>query len=139
VDPATACNRFAAARVARLSTVTAACGPHVVPCTFVLRPDGDHDVVGIAIDDVKPKTTLAVRRLDHLRANPAASVLVDHYAEDWATLWWVRADGTARILESGAEYEHTLDLLAMKHPQYVDRRPPGAVIAIDITSWRSWP
>jgi PPOX class probable F420-dependent enzyme len=134
VDLATMRSRVAAARVGRLATVTPDGRPHLVPCCFAL----DGDVVVSAVD-AKPKSTLALRRLDNLRAHPAAALLVDHYAEDWATLWWVRVDGTGRVLEDGAERDAALAVLAAKYEQYRRDPPPGAVIAIDASSWRAWP
>lgn len=126
--------RVAAARVGRLATVTPAGEPHVVPCCFVL--DGDTILSAV---DAKPKSTLALRRLDNLRARPRAALLVDHYDDDWATLWWVRADGDGRVIDAGAERERALDLLAAKYRQYRIRRPPGAVLAVTVTRWRAWP
>jgi len=121
-------------RVGRLATVTAEGHPHVVPCCYALVGD----VIYSAVDH-KPKSTLALRRLANLRANPHASLVVDHYADDWSQLWWVRVDATARIVESGAEYEDALDALAAKYPQYAETRPEGAVIALDLTKWTAWP
>ena len=46
--------------------------------------------------DHKPKRSRALQRLENIAANPAVSLLVDDYAEDWSKLWWVRADGTAQ-------------------------------------------
>ena len=126
--------RLVEARSAVLSTVTADGRPHAVPCCFFLKGD----VVYSAID-AKPKSTLALRRLDNLAANPAACLLVDCYDDDWSKLWWIRVDGTARVLVDGDERDHALDLLAVKYPQYQATRPPGPVIAIDITAWRAWP
>jgi len=126
--------RVASARVGRLATVTTSGRPHVVPCCFAL----DGDVVVSAVD-AKPKSTLALRRLDNLRAHPAASLLVDHYAEDWATLWWVRLDGTGRVVEDGAERDAALALLAAKYEQYRRDPPPGPVVALEVTAWRAWP
>jgi PPOX class probable F420-dependent enzyme len=122
--------RLSEARVGRLATVRADGRPHVVPYCFVL----DGDAVVTAVDDAKAKTTLHLQRLDNIGANSAASVLVDHYDEDWSQLWWVRVDGDATV--SGDQ--HAIDLLQDKYPQYRDRRPPGPVIRIEITSWRGW-
>lgn len=119
--------------MARLATVTRDGHPHLVPCTFVL----DGGLVHTAVD-AKPKSTLALRRLDNLRAHPAVSMLVDHYDDDWSTLWWVRVDGAARIVEDGPERERALDLLAAKYPQYRTARPPGPVITVEIERWRRW-
>ena|SRR6266545_1134540 len=129
--------RVTEAPVGRLATVTPGGAPHVVPCCFVLASAEDGDVVYSAVD-AKPKSTLALRRLDNLRSNPAAALLVDHYDDDWSTLWWIRLDGQGRVLESGPEHTRALDLLAAKYHQYRAHRPPGAVIALDITACRSW-
>lgn len=126
--------RVDAARVGRLGTVTPDGRPHVVPCCFVRHEDAIWSAV-----DAKPKTTLALQRLDNLRSDPSVSLLVDHYEEDWERLWWIRLDGAARVLVDGAEREQALDALAGKYPQYVARRPPGAVIAMAVARWRSWP
>jgi PPOX class probable F420-dependent enzyme len=125
--------RVVAARVGRLGTVTAQGRPHLVPCCFAL----DGQVVYSAVDG-KPKSTLALRRLDNLRANPAVSLLVDHYSDDWSELWWVRVDGRGRVLDEGVEHRWALDVLAAKYVQYRENRPPGAVVAVDIDTWRSW-
>ncbi len=126
--------RFAAARVARLATVDADGQPHLVPIVFVVAGDRLYTVV-----DGKPKRTTALRRLANVAANPKVSVLVDHYADDWRELWWVRADGTARIVPiDSAEGRTALRLLTERYPQYAETVPPGPVLAIDIARWVSW-
>jgi PPOX class probable F420-dependent enzyme len=130
--------RLAEARVARLATADSEGRPHVVPICFAL--DGNHLYSAV---DHKPKRSPDLRRLDNLRANPSASVMVDHYAEDWGQLWWVRADGTATVLdpeddEVGEERGRAVALLADKYEQYVGRAPGGAVISLALRSWRSW-
>lgn len=123
------------ARVAVLATITPDGNPHLVPCCFVL----DGDTIYSAVDDVKPKSTLALRRLENVRSNPAVSLLVHHYAEDWSTLWWVRVDGTGRIVEDQAERGEALGLLVAKYERYREVPPPGQVLAVDIERWRWWP
>ena len=39
------------------------------------------------------------------RGEPRAALVVDHYADDWTELWWVRVDASARILGAGPEFE----------------------------------
>jgi PPOX class probable F420-dependent enzyme len=129
LPPATAEERFAHARVGRLATVTAHGRPHIVPVCFAL-----HERVVYSAVDAKPKTTSALARLDNVRATARASLLVDHYEDDWANLWWVRVDGVAEIVES----ERALDALAGKYEQYRAARPDGPVIAITPERWRSW-
>jgi len=127
-------DRVAGARVARLATVTPDGRPHVVPCCFVLVGDTFYSAV-----DGKPKSTLALQRLANVAATPAASLLVDHYDDDWSTLWWVRVDGSARIVGDADERAVALHHLRARYPQYQEVPPPGDVLAIDATRWRSWP
>ncbi len=135
IGPAAARVLVARARVGRLGTVTADGRPHLVPCCFAVVGDTIVSVV-----DGKPKSTGQLRRLDNIRAQPAASLLVDFYSDSWSQLWWVRIDGRARVLESGDEYETGVDTLVEKYPQYRADRPTGALVVIDIdrvTGWRS--
>jgi PPOX class probable F420-dependent enzyme len=134
VQPADARARFAAARVARLATVGGG-RPHLVPIVFAL----DGDTVYSAIDDAKPKATLRLRRLTNIAANPAVTLLADHYEDDWSALWWVRADGTARVIEPAEpEAARARGLLAARYAQYRDAPPPGPVIAVAVERWSGW-
>ena len=121
--------RFAHARIGRLATVTAAGRPHIVPVCFAL-----HDGVVYTAVDAKPKATTALARLDNVRASGRASLIVDHYEEDWTQLWWVRVEGPAEVLQSAP----AIDALAAKYEQYREARPDGPVIAIAPERWRSW-
>ncbi len=130
----TARRRLSSARVGHLATVTPDDRPHLVPCCFVL----DSDTVYSAID-AKPKSTLELRRLQNIRSNGVASLLVDHYEEDWTNLWWVRVDGTAATVDEGVERHRAIGLLSAKYAQYRSVPPPGPVLAIRVESWRTWP
>lgn len=125
--------RLAEARVACLATVDADGRPHLVPITFAL----DGEALYFAVDQ-KPKRTAALRRLRNIEANPAVSVLVDHYDEDWDRLWWVRADGTAQVLDQGAAATRAIDLLVSRYPQYHQARPSGPVVAITLSRITGW-
>jgi len=133
LPPATAAERLAAGRVGHLATVTAAGRPHVVAVTFAVA--GEHVFTAV---DAKPKSTRALARLDNVRATGHASLLVDHYEEDWTRLWWVRVDGPAVVVEGGEQFERGLDALAAKYAQYRESRPAGPVIALRAAAWRSW-
>jgi PPOX class probable F420-dependent enzyme len=135
MDAAVARARFAAARVARLATVDAEGRPHLVPMVFAV----DGDTIYSAVD-AKPKATQRLRRLANIAANPAVAVLADHYDDgDWSALWWVRADGTARLLEpSDGESGRARGLLAVRYAPYRDAPPTGAVIAVDVARWSGW-
>lgn len=122
-----------AAPVARLGTVDAAGRPHLVPCCFAFSGDTAYQVV-----DHKPKRSTALRRLDNIAANPVACLLVDHYGDDWSTLWWVRFDGGARLLVDGPEHASAITALCAKYEQYRATPPSGTVLALDVASVRSW-
>ena len=104
-----------------------------MPCCFALEGDVAYSVV-----DHKPKRTTALRRLDNIRAHPAVCLLVDHYEDNWSALWWVRLDGTARVLTDGPEHERAIAALIAKYPQYRAVPPSGAVVAIDVAGCRAW-
>ncbi|SHN74737.1 TIGR03668 family PPOX class F420-dependent oxidoreductase [Cryptosporangium aurantiacum] len=125
--------RLTDARVVHLATADAAGVPHLVPATFALHAD----TVVIAVD-AKPKRHQRLKRLDNLAANPRACVLADRYDDDWTQLWWVRADGVARILTGPDETREPIDRLAAKYPQYRSQRPAGPVIALRVTRWIGW-
>jgi PPOX class probable F420-dependent enzyme len=121
------------ARVGRLATVASDGRPHLVPLCFVL----EGDVLYSAVDE-KPKRSQQLKRVENIRSRPQVSVLVDHYEEDWTRLWWVRLDGTASVLDEGAEREHALVLLRAKYEQYRSEPPTGPVVAIRVERWRGW-
>ena len=138
MDSGEARARFAAARVARLATAGADGRPHLVPIVFALLDDDLYSAI-----DLKPKAhagaNVRLRRLDNIRANPAVSVLVDEYIEDWRQLWWARADGTARVIAATeTEAARALVALSDRYPQYRDAPPPGPVIAIAVDHWSGW-
>jgi PPOX class probable F420-dependent enzyme len=122
--------RVAAARVGRLATVRADGRPHVVPVCFALVADELVTVV-----DAKPKSTTALRRLDNVRVHPEVALLVDHYDDDWSTLWWVRVDGRARIEADLGRYT---DALATKYVQYAAATPAGPAIAVSSLRFTGW-
>jgi PPOX class probable F420-dependent enzyme len=125
--------RFAQAPVARLATVAPDGRPHLVPVVFAV----DHEMVYTEVD-AKPKTTLRLRRLANIEGNPRVSLLVDHYAEDWTQLWWVRVDGIAAIHHDGDAMRAGRDLLRVKYDQYQSVPLHGPVIAVAIRRWSSW-
>ena len=73
-----------------LGTVDPRRGVHLVPVVFALVGDR----LAVPIDDVKPKRSTRLRRLVNLEGDPRASLLADGRSDDWAALWWVRADLT---------------------------------------------
>ena len=110
-------------------------GPAPQPVVYAVSDDGH---VGVPIDRVKPKTRTRLQREDNLAADPRAALLVEHWdAEDWSSLWWVRADlhhvgdPAAGLLEELAER------LASGVPQYADR-PFHRVLVCRIERVTGW-
>ena len=77
-----------------LATVHPERGVDAVPVVFAV--DGER--ILLPVDTVKPKSTTRLQRLANLADDPRCVLLVDHYDEDWSTLWWVRVHGTATVV-----------------------------------------
>ncbi|MFD2796278.1 TIGR03668 family PPOX class F420-dependent oxidoreductase [Promicromonospora vindobonensis] len=145
LDDHTCRSRFAAARHAYLASAGSDGVPHLVPVTFALvkarsntaadPSTGDEIVVAV---DHKPKTTRDLKRLRNLAENPRVAFLADRYDDDWAHLWWVRADGVAAIEHDGEPREAALDALAARYPQYREHRPDGPLIRVRVARWSGW-
>jgi PPOX class probable F420-dependent enzyme len=123
-------------RVARLATADGAGRPHVVPVCYALLGD----TVWFTIDE-KPKRRPGARlkRLENLRANPAAALVVDRYDEDWSRLGWVMVRGRAEILEAGPEHDRAQAGLRARYPQLGAMRiEPLPVVGVRIEHASSW-
>lgn len=123
---------MAACPIARLATSTPGGDPHLTPVTFARFGSGL-----VTMIDHKPKTTARLQRLVNIEHDPRVSVLADHYADDWDSLWWVRVDGRARLQTQGPIWAAGRDALIEKYAQYRDRPPDGTaiVVSIDRVSW----
>jgi PPOX class probable F420-dependent enzyme len=111
--------------------------PHLVPVTFALAPETPSPVAVFAIDH-KPKTTTNLRRLRNIAATGRVSLLADVYDEDWTQLWWVRADGAARILTETPDRAAPIAWLTAKYPQYHNDPPQGPVVRIEVDTLAGW-
>ncbi len=100
---------------------------------FAALPDGRL----VTAVDHKPKRRAELRRLDHVRANPAVSLLVHHYEEDWDALWWVRVDGDAEVVDAPVG-EALLEPLVAKYAAYRTRPPSGPAIVIRVDRLTGW-
>ena len=126
--------RLTAARIGYLGTVREDGRPHVVPIVFAVAGDEIY-----AIADPKPKRGLDLLRHRNIQVNPAVSLLVDEYEESWERIWWVRADGVARIVDAGSEREKAIDLLRAKYTQYGTWTTPfGDAMVMRIARVTSW-
>ncbi len=127
------------ARVARLATLDAEHGPHIVPVCFVY----DGKVFYSAVDR-KPKRVAPERlaRLRHIMATPQIALIIDEYRENWEHLWYILVRGKAKLLPKSAHQERAQAIrqLRAKYPQYATAMLPdeAPVIRISperITSW----
>jgi PPOX class probable F420-dependent enzyme len=137
---------LAAARSAVLGTVAADGRPRLVPICFAFDAADTPLRIWSPLDE-KPKRVADVHDLERVRdisANPAVSLLVHAWSEDWTALGWLRLDGLAELIEPGeaatsAEHHMALAALRARYPQYADhrleRRP---IIRILIQRHRSW-
>ena len=127
--------------IARLATLGPDGRPHQVPIVFARVQERLWSPI-----DAKPKAAVELARVRHLRANPAASLLLDDYAEDWSKLWWLRIDATARVVEPDTPDANPLAAAAVaalraKYPQYeqveVLREPAVLIelVPVRIASW----
>lgn len=117
-------------RVAHLATADQYARPHLVPIVFAWQ-----DVYVFSPIDRKPKSVSDwrdLRRVRNIEANGRVSVEVDEYSEDWTRLVWVRVDGVAEILTSGAARDLGIQLLEAKYPQY-GRMPLGDAPIVRVT------
>lgn len=106
---------LANARVGHLATASETGTPHVIPVCFAVDGDLIYSVL-----DQKPKRTglIKLRRVKNVLANPLATLVVDHYEEDWSRLWYIMVSGRAELLLEGAERASAIPVLRAKYPQY---------------------
>jgi PPOX class probable F420-dependent enzyme len=132
-------SRFVSAKVARLATVREDGSPHVVPIVFALL---GNRVVHVL--DAKPKSTddpWKLQRIRNIVREPRVTILADSYDEEWANLWWARADAIATVLlpsADGGDCAEAVDALAERYPQYRSDRPTGLVIVATVIKWTGW-
>ena len=126
-------------RVARLATIAEDNTPLVVPICYVF--DGQRVYSPI---DEKPKSVPAdqLKRVRNIKANPAVTLVIDDYSENWNELRYVLLVGAAKIILPGdesAEHRRAVEQLREKYIQYrrmeIDNRP---IIRILITRIKQW-
>jgi PPOX class probable F420-dependent enzyme len=136
---------LAAARSAVLGTLAADGRPRLVPICFAFDAANGPLRIWSPLDE-KPKRVADphdLKRVRDIAANPAVSLVVDAWSEDWSALGWLRLDGRAELVEPGgsaaAEHEAAVAALRARYPQYashaLEHRP---IIRIVIERHRSW-
>lgn len=122
-----------------LSTVHPRRGVDAVPVVYAAGDAAaDGAVVGVPIDRVKPKSATRLQRERNLTADPRASLLIQHWdRDDWAALWWVRAE-LRWVASPTATLESRLaDQLTRAFNQYRDA-PFDRVLVFDVAGIAGW-
>jgi PPOX class probable F420-dependent enzyme len=104
--------------VARLATLRKNGSPHLVPVVFAYSGDA----LWIPVDG-KPKRERELERIQNLRRDPRATLLLDEYRDDWSALWWIHIEGRAdihRIADGDPDerFQRATQHLRDKYPQY---------------------
>jgi hypothetical protein len=97
--------------------------------------------------DGKPKADAELARIGNLKVNPIASLLIDHYSDDWSQLWWLRLSLSVEVMvfdRPAADQDFLLlvtKLLKNKYRQYetvpVFKSQP-TLLAMTPTKFTSW-
>lgn len=133
-------------RSATLATVAPDGRPRLVPICFVLVEAGESGGIQLYSPlDEKPKRAGDLRRLARVRdilERPRVALLFERWSEDWSQLAWLRAHGTASLLEPSDEpavHRSVVAALREKYPQYrsqlIDSAPLIRVEIDDTTAW----
>jgi len=124
-------------RVGRLGTSDAEGHPYVVPVCYIF--DGTHVIIAL---DEKPKSVEVrqLKRVRNIEARHEASLVIDHYSDDWTQLAYVLVYGYAELVPPGHSW-HTqaLPLLRARYIQYqtmaLETLPMIVITPERITSW----
>ena len=131
-------------RVGHLATASASGEPSVVPVCYALVDLRGEPCLAIAIDEKPKGDPRKLRRVRNIADQPAVSLVVDDYSEDWRRLAWVHVRGSAEVLEP-TDGDHGVAIAALrdKYPQYAQMQletRPAIVIRCMATSimagWR---
>jgi PPOX class probable F420-dependent enzyme len=100
-------------RVGRLATIAYDGRPHLVPVCYAF-----HEGRFFVAVDEKPKRGGELARVRDIKRDPRVTLLMDHYADDWEQLAWVRIDGLAAVFPRGEVEPEGLAALRARYPQY---------------------
>lgn len=111
--------------------------PHVIPVCYAW--DGAR--FWIALDE-KPKRVepLQLKRVRNIHVRGEASLVIDHYDDDWSRLGYVLVSGPAAVLQGNApEHANALALLRERYPAYramaLEERPLIAITPKKVSAW----
>ncbi len=103
--------------VARLALRDLDDEPEALPIVFARAADA----LWMPIDGKPKRSGAALGRIKRLERAPRVMLVLDHYAEDWSELWWIRLRCDAQIVRGKhPDWDDAVDALADKYPQYAD-------------------
>jgi PPOX class probable F420-dependent enzyme len=116
-----------------MSTLDPDGSAHSVPVVYAVV---ENEIVSPI--DHKPKSGKVLARVRNLNRDPHATLLVDHWAEDWTQLIWLMIRGRAEV-----DAQPPVDLVRAinaRYPQYAADEEHDAVIRLRPTRlmWWSW-
>ena len=108
-------------RVAHLATANGEGHPSVIPICYSFQDEFFYSAI-----DEKPKrvSSSKLQRIQNIRSNPHAALVIDDYSEDWKSLAYLHVHCLAEILEPGTSEEHSAAIsgLRARYPQYNSMR-----------------
>lgn len=105
-----------------------------MPVCFAVSSDLIYSVI-----DEKPKRTTRLRRVRNIEESGRATLIVDHYEDDWTRLGWVMLRAEASILDGGDEYAGALALLRERYAQYRKMNLEGApLLRLEVRRAQEW-
>jgi PPOX class probable F420-dependent enzyme len=92
--------------------------------------------------DGKPKKKAELDRLIWIAEHPDVCVLIDHYGDDWSSLWWLKLFCRGVVHRTNhPDWELATQALAVKYTQYAETPMffgDPTMIRFEIDSWKSW-
>jgi PPOX class probable F420-dependent enzyme len=134
-------------RTATLATISDSGQARLVPICFALAVPAQAESFAILYSplDEKPKRGEDVRalaRVADILKRPEVTLLFDRWSEDWSRLAWLRARGSASLMEpldDAEAHSAAVDALRTKYPQYrghaIDVRPLIRIVIAEVVSW----
>jgi PPOX class probable F420-dependent enzyme len=88
------------ARVARLATLDAECGPHIEPVCFAYDGYVFYTAIGRKPKRVVPERLAGLR---NVRASSRVVLVIGKYDEEWTQLWCILSRPRAKVVAKSAQ------------------------------------
>jgi PPOX class probable F420-dependent enzyme len=109
------CRVLDAMPIARLALRDFDDNPEVLPIVFARAADA----LWMPIDGKRKRSGAGLGRLARLERSPKVMLMIDHYADAWSDLWWIRLRCEATIIAGKhPDWDAAVAALADKYRQY---------------------